>query len=1203
MITKRPRSFSCAALLSLTAFGVVGASQVAQSAVLYNTEQVSQSYNGAPTNGDSQDTAISGDGRFVAFVSGASNLVPGDTNNSADVFVRDRATATTSRVSVSSTGAQTTGVIGTEIDISQDGRYVAFVSTAAGLVPGDTDGVSDLFVHDRTTGVTTLESLTPDGKNTDASPAWTSISGDGTKVAFHAGGPEFGTTNTIWVRNRVTGTVTAAVRNLNHVVVGGWDPSLSFDGRYLAFITSEANMVTQPVTNPFFTDVYVTDLVTGVITLVSKTPAGGAATNASSDPDISNDGRLVAFESAAPNLIAGDTNGRPDAFVRDLTTGITTRVSLSSTGAQLNSSANTAQQVAINADGTRVAFASLSPNVTPTADTNNSTDIFVRDLAAGTTTAASVTNGGQFRPGVADRPAIAADGNHVAFKFSSDELVLGTNDFDNTFVRSRNPDTTPPQVTVTVSPANPDGANGWYITAPSVTVTAADDRDNAPAVEVSADGATWKPYTGPITVTEDGVHTVAARVTDAAGNVSDTSTVNIRVDRTAPVVSLANGPAGTVGYGQVPAAPTCLGSDATSGLNECTISGYNTAVGTHTLTATAKDVAGNTANAQRDYIVAKADQTITLMAAGAATFGDPDLTISATATSGLPVTVTATGACTLSGMSLHLSGAGNCTIHASQPGDGNYNTAPDVEAVTAIGRAHQTITFPVPPAATFGATDFPLTATASSGLPVSYASAGSCTVTGNVVHILGAGDCTLTASQAGNADYNPADDVTVKVAVAKAAQTITYGPTEDKRYGVAPFSTTGTATSGLPVFIQADGSCSIAGGVVTLTGAGSCTLTATQPGSDDYLPAAPVAHTFRIAKADQTITVQASDAAAFGDPDIEVAATATSGLTVTLAASGACTLAGTSLHLTGAGDCTVTAHQAGNANYEPASATRTFAIGRAEQSITFPAPADKTFGDADFEATPAASSGLPVTINATGSCTAAGTTIHIVSAGPCILTASQPGNNNVNPADDVTVTVNIAKAGQTITFAAISDKLLGHPDFTVTPTASSGLPVVLTAAGGCTTSNGTVHLVAAGNCALTATQAGDGNYNPAPVVSRTFQVGGYTLKGFYQPIDMSAINTAKAGSAVPVKFEIYQEATELTSLNEVTSITYASIPPNPTSPTDEIETLAPGANALKYDSTTGQYQYNWKTPTTPGNYRLTVKARDGSTLNADFRLR
>jgi hypothetical protein len=121
--------------------------------------------------------------------------------------------------------------------------------------------------------------------------------------------------------------------------------------------------------------------------------------------------------------------------------------------------------------------------------------------------------------------------------------------------------------------------------------------------------------------------------------------------------------------------------------------------------------------------------------------------------------------------------------------------------------------------------------------------------------------------------------------------------------------------------------------------------------------------------------------------------------------------------------------------------------------------------------------------------------------------------------------------------------------------------------------------------------------------TRNYTVAPYTLGGFFKPVDMGAVNTAKAGSTIPLKFEVFRRAVELTDLSEVVSVTYAAIPADPSAPTDEVEFLATGGTGLTYDATTGAYQYNWKSPSPPGSYRLTATTRDGSTLDADFQLR
>jgi PASTA domain len=247
---------------------------------------------------------------------------------------------------------------------------------------------------------------------------------------------------------------------------------------------------------------------------------------------------------------------------------------------------------------------------------------------------------------------------------------------------------------------------------------------------------------------------------------------------------------------------------------------------------------------------------------------------------------------------------------------------------------------------------------------------------------------------------------------------------------------------------------------------------------------------FKLApKTCQTITFGSLPNKTFGDPDFVVSAVATSGLAVSFAASGGCTVSGSTVHITGAGTCTITASQDGNATYDAApSVPQTFAIAKAGQSITIGPVGPRTFGDPDFAVGASASSGLPVAFAAAGSCTVVGTTVHIAGAGACTLTASQAGNANYNAAANVAQTFAVAMLGQTIAFGPLANKTLGAKDFTVSATASSGLPVSFGAAGSCTVSGATVHLTRAGSCTVTASQAGNANYSAAANVARSFRI-------------------------------------------------------------------------------------------------------------------
>src|SRR3989475_79122 len=434
-------------------------------------------------------------------------------------------------------------------------------------------------------------------------------------------------------------------------------------------------------------------------------------------------------------------------------------------------------------------------------------------------------------------------------------------------------------------------------------------------------------------------------------------------------------------------------------------------------------------------------------------------------------------------------GAGFCKATAGMRGLTMTGVQPGVLRMFSIAKGDQTITFN--PLADKTASDppFTVTAMASSGLAVSFAATGNCTVSGNTGTLTAAGSCTFTASQGGNSNFNPAPDVPRTFSIAKGDQTITFNPLADKTASDPPFTVTATASSGLAVSFAATGNCTVSGNTVTLAAAGSCTITASQAGSSNFNPAPDVPRTFSIAKADQTITFGALAARTYGDANFTVSATASSGLAVSFGATGPCTIATTTVTITGAGSCTITASQAGDTNYNAApDVPRTFSIAKGDQTITFNPLADKTASDPPFTVTAMASSGLAVSFAATGNCTVSGNTGTLTAAGSCTITASQGGNSNFNPAPHVPRTFTIAKGDQTITFGALAARTYGEAAFTVSATASSGLAVSFGATGPCTIATTTVTITGAGSCTITASQAGDTNYNAAPDAPRTFSI-------------------------------------------------------------------------------------------------------------------
>jgi subtilisin family serine protease len=351
----------------------------------------------------------------------------------------------------------------------------------------------------------------------------------------------------------------------------------------------------------------------------------------------------------------------------------------------------------------------------------------------------------------------------------------------------------------------------------------------------------------------------------------------------------------------------------------------------------------------------------------------------------------------------------------------------------------------------------------------------------------------------------------------------------------------------------------------------------------------------------QTIDFPQPAAKTYGDADFPVTATASSDLPVTLSVVGSCTISGTTVRITGAGSCAIPAAQAGDIDHYPAELTRTVAIAKADQTITFAQPDDKTWGDADFALTATASSGLPVSFSTTGTCTVSGATAHITSAGSCAITASQAGDDNRNAAADVTRTVLIAKADQSITFDAIDDRVWGDPDFDISPSASSGLPVSLAATGSCTVSGQTIHIVTVNTCTVTASQAGNVNYNPASK-SRTFRVA-WAFTGFFAPVDIRPlINVAQAGSAIPVKFSLGgDQGMNIFAAGSPFSTSTAC---DTGAPSEAVgETVTPGSSSLSFSS--GRYHYVWKTEKAwAGTCRqLSVKLADGTVHTADFQFK
>jgi len=402
-----------------------------------STTRVSVSSTGTQGNKTSRLPSISADGHLVAFQSNSDNLVPADTNGLYDVFVRDTQSGQTSRVSVGSGGTQGNGASQAP-SISGDGRYVAFESKANNLVPADTNSRYDVFVRDLQTGQTSRVSVSSGGTQGFGDSQTPSISADGRYVAFQSNASDLVVSDSngaydIFVRDLQTGQTSRVSVDSSGAQANSDSqlPSISADGRYVAFESNASNLVPGD-TNAIY-DIFLRDTLTGQTTRVSVATAGTQGNGGSYTPSISADGLHVVFDSDAANLAPGDTNGVADVFMHDMQSAQTKRVSLSSFGTQTIFYDSYAGSV--NADGRIATFLSYATNLVA-GDTNGHPDVFVRDMQMGQTTRVSVTSGGLESNSTSFSSSISATGQIVAFDSNANNLVAGdTNNDTDVFVR------------------------------------------------------------------------------------------------------------------------------------------------------------------------------------------------------------------------------------------------------------------------------------------------------------------------------------------------------------------------------------------------------------------------------------------------------------------------------------------------------------------------------------------------------------------------------------------------------------------------------------------------------------------------------------------------------------------------------------------------------------------------------------------------
>lgn len=440
-------------------------------------ERVSTTSAGVEGNSASTRPVVSTDGRFVAFESTSTNLVPPDTNGSRDIFVKDTGDENIQLISSSSAGAPATGSSSSPA-ITPSGRYIAFSSLAANLVDGDTNGQADIFIKDRETGATSRLNTGGDGVQSNG---------------------------------------------------GAANPVLSADGRFVAFETSATNLRTGGDNNSAW-DIYLKDSSTNQTELISVAFDGSLATGESRAPSISSDGRFVAFESDANTVVTPDTTGYTDIFVRDRQNGATVRVSTNAGGTPANGNS---RAPSISSDGRYVAFSSVASNL---AGTNSSfhSKIYVKDIQTGAIIRLSNNIAGALPDNHSYETDISDFGDYVAFHSDATNLITPGTDTNNyADVYRARVDNAPPLTTTLLWPDGiTDGANGWFVSSRTLEL-----RSNESGVTHyqwnSTLDAGWQQYFTPIPAPA-GTHTIYFRSVDTANNTEDAKSLTVKTDPTNP---------------------------------------------------------------------------------------------------------------------------------------------------------------------------------------------------------------------------------------------------------------------------------------------------------------------------------------------------------------------------------------------------------------------------------------------------------------------------------------------------------------------------------------------------------------------------------------------------------------------------------------------------------------------------------------------
>ncbi|MBN1374198.1 PD40 domain-containing protein [Candidatus Dojkabacteria bacterium] len=387
------------------------------------TVLVSREMSGAECSVGSHGASLSSDGRYVVFTSQCALFVPSDSNGQTDVFMKDLVTGTFTRLSTDSSGGEISTETYSAV-ISANAQYVVFMSPSSEYVPGDANGTYDIFRKDISTGAVLRMSISTEGVDSDDMSSNPAISADGQYIVFDSMATNLILNNLypgktdVYIRDVQSSTTSVIGYSTTEPDGDVMGNSLSSDGRYLAFWSDATNFVNDDIN--YCSDIFVKDMINETYTLVSTSSSGEQGDNdSSSPPKISGNGRYVVFSSEATNFVDIDTNNFADVFIKDLETSTIEMVSVSSSGTQSDSSS---YGLDISDDGRYVIFRSDATTLVDN-DTNGLTDLFLRDRVSGTTTRVNVSPLGEQSDAEVMYSSISGDGNFIVFSSAATNIV------------------------------------------------------------------------------------------------------------------------------------------------------------------------------------------------------------------------------------------------------------------------------------------------------------------------------------------------------------------------------------------------------------------------------------------------------------------------------------------------------------------------------------------------------------------------------------------------------------------------------------------------------------------------------------------------------------------------------------------------------------------------------------------------------------